>query len=101
MAKATTMMVTGLVLIGAAGAGGYWYGSQRYASANVSLSQEAQAAQRRLERVGNLNHLLSSTSETSGSPTRTCATPLRHLPRSMSARLESMSPPSMRCAMRL
>jgi len=58
MAKATTMMVTGLVLIGAAGAGGYWYGSQRYASANVSLDQEAQAAQRRLERVGNLNHLL-------------------------------------------
>jgi len=58
MGKGTTIAATGLVLIGAAGGGGYWYGSQRYASANISLSQQADAAQQRLERVGNLNHLL-------------------------------------------
>jgi len=58
MAKATTIAVTGLVLIGAAGGGGYWYGSKKYAEANIMLSQQAEAAQRRLERVGNLNHLL-------------------------------------------
>ena len=58
MSKATTVAVTGLVLIGAAGFGGYWYGTQRYASENIALNQQAQAAQSRLERVGNMNHLL-------------------------------------------